>query len=223
MIDSIIIFAIGYLIGSIPFGLVLTRLAGYGDIRSIGSGNIGATNVLRTGNKPLALLTLILDVGKGAAAVLLAKYMMTFDAALYAGVGAFLGHLFPVWLKFKGGKGVATTIGILTAILPMLGLGIILLWLATAALFRISSLAALVAIGLSPVIAWFLTKDYNSTVMAPDGSTTWFVNQNMNAVPYICAFIALLIFIKHKQNILRLLNGTEPKIGKKNAPAETKN
>ena len=223
MTDLIIVFAIGYLIGSIPFGLVLTRLAGYGDIRQIGSGNIGATNVLRTGNKPLALLTLILDIVKGAAAVLLAKYMMTFDAALYAGVGAFLGHLYPIWLKFKGGKGVATTIGILTAILPMLGLGVILLWLATAALFRISSLAALTAIGLSPAIAWFLTKDYSSTVTALDGSTTWFVNQHMNALPYICAFIAIFVFIKHKQNILRLLNGTEPKIGKKNAPPETKN
>jgi glycerol-3-phosphate acyltransferase PlsY len=223
MIDYIITGVFGYLVGSIPFGLVLTRLAGYGDIRTIGSGNIGATNVLRTGNKPLALLTLILDIGKGAAAVLLAKYLMTFDAALYAGVGAFLGHLFPVWLKFKGGKGVATTIGILTAILPMLGLGIILLWLATAALFRISSLAALTAIGLSPAIAWFLTNDYNSTITDPDGSTTWFINQHMNALPYICAFIALMVFIKHKQNILRLLNGTEPKIGKKNAPVETQN
>jgi glycerol-3-phosphate acyltransferase PlsY len=221
MIDLIIVFVIGYLIGSIPFGLVLTKIAGYGDIRDIGSGNIGATNVLRTGNKPLALLTLLLDIGKGAAAVLLAQFVMTFDAGLYAAVGAFLGHLFPVWLKFKGGKGVATTIGILCAVLPKLGFIVILIWLTTALIFRMSSLAALVAIGLSPVIAWYLTKDYSDSQLGADGSTIWFVNQHMHAVPYICAFMAVFVFIKHKQNILRLLKGTEPKIGKKNDAAQT--
>lgn len=220
-IDLIIVFIVGYLIGSIPFGLVLTRLAGYGDIRQIGSGNIGATNVLRTGNKPLALLTLLLDIGKGAFAVWLAQLVMTFDAGLYAAVGAFLGHLFPVWLKFKGGKGVATTIGIFVAVMPKLGIIVILIWLATAAIFRISSLAALAAIGLSPVIAWVLTKDYTGVENAPDGSTTWHLNQHMQALPYICAFIAALVFIKHKQNILRLLKGEEPRIGKKNEPAQT--
>jgi glycerol-3-phosphate acyltransferase PlsY len=221
MIDLIIVFVIGYLIGSIPFGLLLTKMAGLGDIRQIGSGNIGATNVLRTGNKPLALLTLLLDIGKGAFAVWLAQLVMTFDAGLYAAVGAFLGHLFPVWLKFKGGKGVATTIGILCAVLPKLGLIVILLWLATALIFRMSSLAALVAIGLSPLVAWFLTKDYSDSELSADGSMTWFLNQHMHAVPYICAFMAVFVFIKHKQNILRLLKGEEPRIGKKNDAAQT--
>jgi glycerol-3-phosphate acyltransferase PlsY len=196
-------------------------LQGYGDIRSIGSGNIGATNVLRTGNKRLALLTLLLDGGKGAAAVYLAQLAMTYDASLYAAVGAFLGHLFPVWLKFKGGKGVATTIGIFLALLPQLGLIVILIWLATALIFRMSSLAALVAVGLSPLpsrgisrritqIRWFRRTDQPS-----------YVNSHVDFLPYICAFMAALVFYKHKENILRLLKGQEPKIGKKNDPAKT--
>ncbi|HQX27414.1 MAG TPA: glycerol-3-phosphate 1-O-acyltransferase PlsY [Alphaproteobacteria bacterium] len=221
MFDYIIVGIIGYLIGSIPFGFLLTKYAGYGDIRSIGSGNIGATNVLRTGNKRLALLTLLLDGGKGAAAVYLAQLAMTYDASLYAAVGAFLGHLFPVWLKFKGGKGVATTIGIFLALLPQLGFTVILIWLSVALIFRMSSLAALVAVGLSPAIAWYLTKDYTSTVVSPDGSTIWYVNSHVDFLPYICAFMAVLVFYKHKENILRLLKGQEPKIGKKNDPAKT--
>lgn len=215
MIEYIVIFAGGYLLGSIPFGLLLTKIAGYGDIRSIGSGNIGATNVLRTGNKKLALATLLLDGGKGAAAVLLAQYAMTFDAAMIAALGAFIGHLFPVWLKFKGGKGVATTLGILIALMPTLGLACCALWLLTAFAFRMSSLAALVAIGLSPVVAWFLTKDFSSTQNLPDGSTIWLVNHHLNYLPYICAAMTILVFYKHKDNIRRILKGEEPKIGKK--------
>jgi glycerol-3-phosphate acyltransferase PlsY len=221
MLEYIVIGAIGYLIGSIPFGLLLTKFAGYGDIRSIGSGNIGATNVLRTGNKKLAALTLFLDGAKGALAVYLAQLVMTYDASLYAAIGAFLGHLFPVWLKFKGGKGVATAIGIFLALLPQLGIIVILAWLATALIFRMSSLAALVSIGLSPAIAWYLTKDYSNTVVSPDGSTIFYVNSHVDFLPYICAFIAALVFYKHKENILRLLKGQEPKIGKKNDPAKT--
>lgn len=217
-----VIFIAGYLLGSVPFGLLLTKMAGYGDIRSIGSGNIGATNVLRTGNKKLAALTLFLDGAKGAAAVLLAKFAMTFDASLYAAVGTFLGHLFPVWLKFKGGKGVATTLGIYFALLPILGAVSCLLWLATAIIFRFSSLAALVAVGLSPVIAWFLTRNFSATQTMDDGSALWLVNHHLNVLPYICAFMALLVFYKHKDNIRRLLKGEEPKIGKKkNEPAQT--
>ncbi len=221
MTDLLILGAIGYLIGSVPFGFLLAKIAGHGDIRNIGSGNIGATNVLRTGNKPLALLTLLLDGGKGAAAVLLAQFVMTFDASLYAAGGALLGHLFPVWLKFKGGKGVATTIGIFLALLPQLGITVCLIWLATALIFRMSSLAALVSIGLSPVIAWALTKDFSATQTMADGSTIWLVNHHLHALPYVCAFMAVLVFIKHKQNILRILKGEEPKIGKKNEPAKT--
>ncbi len=220
-LDYILVGLAGYLIGSIPFGFLLTKFAGYGDIRAIGSGNIGATNVLRTGNKRLAALTLVLDGGKGAVAILLAQIVMTFDASLYAAIGAFLGHLFPIWLKFKGGKGVATTIGIFLALLPKLGIVVCLLWLATALIFRMSSLAALVAIGLSPVIAWYLTRDFSDTIHDMDGSITFLMNHHLQALPYICGFMAAFVFIKHKQNILRLLKGEEPKIGKKNEPAKT--
>ena len=217
MLDYLIVGIIGYLIGSIPFGLLLTKFAGYGDIRTIGSGNIGATNVLRTGNKRLALFTLFLDGAKGFAAVWLAQFAMTFDASLYAALGAFLGHLFPVWLKFRGGKGVATAIGIFLALVPKLGFIMIALWLATALLFRMSSLAALVAIGLSPLIAWILTKDFSDVLCVDkiDGTSecsTWLFNYHMQAVPYICALVAMLVFYKHKANILRLLKGEEPKI-----------
>ncbi len=215
MFDYMIVGFIGYLIGSIPFGLLLTKIAGYGDIRSIGSGNIGATNVLRTGNKKLAALTLLLDGGKGAVAVLLAHGAMTYDASLYAAVGAFLGHLFPVWLKFKGGKGVATTLGIFLALSPMLGIISCVLWLATAFTFRFSSLAALVSIGLSPVVSWFLTKDFSDKITGEDGSVTFLMNQHQQVLPYVCAFIAAFVFYKHKDNIRRLLKGEEPKIGKK--------
>ena len=185
--------AFGYLLGSIPFGLILTRLAGLGDIRSIGSGNFGATNVLRTGNKSLAALTLILDGGKGAAAVLLAN-MYGPDTAVLAGGGAFLGHLFPVWLKFKGGKGVATYLGVMLAINCPTGLLCCLTWLVVAAVLRYSSLAALIA------------------VLAGPGFVYWLGNWQMME---LAAFMAVLVFIRHHQNIRRLLTGAEPKIGAK--------
>lgn len=186
---------LGYLFGSIPFGLVLAKMGGYGDIRKIGSGNIGATNVLRTGNKPLALATLLLDSGKGAIAVLIALFFLNFPAAMVAGFAALVGHCYPVWLKFKGGKGVATTLGTLLALLPPVGLITCLLWLFSAAAFRISSLAALIAVGLSPLVSHFMYGDPN--------------------ISGLCAAIAGLVFLKHRENIKRLFAGTEPKIGKK--------
>lgn len=187
----------GYLIGSIPFGLILTRAFGYGDIRNIGSGNIGATNVLRTGNKPLALATLILDTFKGAIAVGLALYFINFNAAMLAGFFALVGHLFPVWLKFKGGKGVATTLGTLLALKPLIGIAACGIWLLMALVFRYSSLSALAAIGLAPVLAHFMYGDANLTGL--------------------CGVIATLVFYKHRDNIRRLLNKEEPKIGQKKA------
>jgi glycerol-3-phosphate acyltransferase PlsY len=210
----LVILPLSYLLGSIPFGLVLTKLAGYGDIRKIGSGNIGATNVLRTGNKKLALATLMLDGGKGAVAVLLASYMMTYDAALYAACGAFIGHLFPVWLKFKGGKGVATTLGILLALEPALGAICCAVWLAIAVLFRFSSLAALTAIGISPVLAWLFFRKPSSFTDA-DGSYVVLLNQHTEYLAALCAFFTAFVFYKHNDNIRRLLKGKEPKIGKK--------
>lgn len=200
MYDTTILLCIfaGYLLGSIPFGLVLTRLAGYGDIRKIGSGNIGATNVLRTGNKPLALVVLLLDSGKGAIAAIAAGVVFgrepAIAAGVVAGVAAVIGHNFPIWLKFKGGKGVATTLGALIAISWPVGLGACATWAAIAALFRISSLAALVALGAAPVIAWAL-GDMLATVAA--------------------GFLAVLVWSRHHANIKRLLKGEEPKIGKK--------
>lgn len=188
----------GYLLGSIPFGLVLTRLAGYGDIRQIGSGNIGATNVLRTGNKPLALATLLLDSGKGAIATLIALYVAGTEAGIAAAAGSMLGHSFPVWLGFKGGKGVATSLGVLLAISWPVGLAACGTWLLAATLFRISSLSALIAVGASPVVAWFLAGP---------------------AVAGLCLFIAVLVYIRHKDNIARLLKGEEPKIGAKKKEA----
>lgn len=186
---------LGYLLGAIPFGLVLCKLAGLGDIRTIGSGNIGATNVLRTGNKPLALATLILDSGKGAIAVLLASHFIDFNAAMIAGFAALVGHCFPIWLKFKGGKGVATTLGTLLALSPILGGIACAIWLIMAALFRVSSLAALVAIGTTPIIAHYLFADPN--------------------LSGLCAMIAALVYLKHRENIKRLFKGQEPKIGSK--------
>jgi glycerol-3-phosphate acyltransferase PlsY len=184
---------LGYLLGSIPFGLLLTRMAGLGDIRKIGSGNIGATNVLRTGNKGLALATLLLDGGKGAVAVLLARYLQP-DLAVIAGAGAFIGHLFPIWLKFKGGKGVATALGTLLALNWEVGVLCCLTWLVVALVFRYSSLSALLAIALSPVYALFLGT--------------------MPQV-WLGAALAILVWIRHHENIRRLLKGEEPKIGKK--------
>ena len=205
---------LGYLIGSIPFGLVLTKLAGYGDIRKIGSGNIGATNVLRTGNKKLAALTLLLDGGKGAVAVLLAQFAMTYDAGLMAAAGALFGHLFPVWLKFKGGKGVATTLGILLAVAPGLGALCCLIWLAVAVVFRYSSLAALVSIGLSPLLAYLFFVTPSSYTEA-DGSQVWLVNHHAEYLPALCGFFAMMVWFRHRANIKRLVRGEEPKIGKK--------
>jgi glycerol-3-phosphate acyltransferase PlsY len=181
----------GYLVGSIPFGLVLTRLARLGDIRDIGSGNIGATNVLRTGNKMLALATLLLDSGKGAAAALI---IGSFDplAGLIGGGMAVLGHNFPVWLKFKGGKGVATTLGVLIALAWPVGIAACATWMLTAFLFRISSLAALVALATSPVCAW------------------WLADPELTA---LAALLAILSFIRHHENIARLMKGQETKIG----------
>ncbi len=182
--------ALGYLLGSVPFGLVLAKLAGHGDIRRIGSGNIGATNVLRTGSKGLAALTLLLDGGKGAAAFWTAGLLGP-DMAVLAGGGAFLGHLFPVWLRFRGGKGVATALGVLIAASWEAGLLACLTWVAAAAAFRYSSLAALVSLAAAPVYAWFLA-DLQRTELA--------------------AFLAVLVFVRHHANVRRLLKGAEPKI-----------
>ncbi len=182
---------LAYLLGSIPFGLVLTRLAGYGDIRSIGSGNIGATNVLRTGNKALAALTLVLDAGKGAAAVLVAKQFGP-DMAAIAAVFAFLGHLFPVWLGFKGGKGVATAGGILLAYAWPVGLAALATWLLVVVATRYSSLAALSACVLAPVYAWLFTREIQPTE--------------------VVLFLAAVIILRHHANIRRLLSGQESRI-----------
>ena len=186
--------AIGYLLGSIPFGLVIARALGLGDLRKIGSGNIGATNVLRTGNKPAALATLLLDSGKGAIAVLLARWLAGPEAALLAGAAAFLGHLFPVWLGFRGGKGVATFLGTVLALDWRLGLAACAIWLVTALLLRISSLSALVAAALTPFLA------------------IWLDGARMAAVT---AFMAVLIFLRHRANIARIIAGSEPRIGRK--------
>ncbi len=185
---------IGYLLGSVPFGVVITRALGIGDLRQIGSGNIGATNVLRTGHKGAALATLLLDSGKGAIAVLLARWLGTPDAALAAGAAAFLGHLFPVWLGFRGGKGVATFLGTVLALFWPLGLIACALWLATAAITRVSSLSALVAAVGAPVMAWVF---------------------GLPALAGVTAFMAALIFVRHRANISRLLKGAEPKIGQR--------
>ncbi|EPX83320.1 acyl-phosphate glycerol-3-phosphate acyltransferase [Rubellimicrobium thermophilum DSM 16684] len=185
----------GYLLGSIPFGILITRAMGLGDIRAIGSGNIGATNVLRTGSKAAALATLLLDGGKGAAAVLLARTIAGEQAALAAGIAAFLGHCFPVWLGFRGGKGVATFLGLMLALAWPAGLLACATWAVTAALFRFSSLAALVAAGLSPPWAWATTGRGDLTLAA--------------------AALALVVFWRHRGNIARLRAGTEPRIGQR--------
>jgi len=182
----------GYLLGSIPFGLVLTRMAGLGDVREIGSGNIGATNVLRTGNKKLAAATLLADAGKAALAVLAARYLFGETAAMIAGFAAFLGHLFPVWLRFKGGKGVAAMIGALLALSWPVGLIFCAIWLFMALMVRYSSLAALTAAAAAPVFAWVFSGA---------------------ALSLTAIGLTLLLFLRHRENIQRLMAGNEAKIG----------
>jgi len=184
----------GYLLGSIPFGLVVARLGGLGDIRKVGSGNIGATNVLRAGRKGLAAATLLLDGGKGTAAVLLAGTWGP-DMQLTAAFGAVLGHLFPVWLRCKGGKGVATTLGVLLGLAWPVGVAACATWLVVAAVFRFSSLAALISLAAAPLYAWLFMGDLQLVQLA--------------------TMLALLVWYRHQANIRRLLRGEEPKIGRK--------
>jgi glycerol-3-phosphate acyltransferase PlsY len=191
--STIIALIIGYLFGSIPFGYLLTKFSGMGDIRDIGSGNIGATNVLRTGNKKLAALTLLLDGVKGAVAVLIVEWIVPGMGA-WAALAALLGHLFPVWLKFKGGKGVATSIGVITALVWPVGLIVMGVWLLVARLSHYSSLAALVSLGLAPFEVLLFSR-YD--------------------LLWLTLAIVALVFWKHSANIKRLLNGTEPRIGAK--------
>ena len=187
-------FVLGYLFGSIPFGLVLTKLGGTQDLRSIGSGSIGATNVLRTGHKGLAAATLLLDMLKGTAAVVIAGYFGGPNAAMLAGLGAFLGHLFPVWLKFRGGKGVAVYIGVLIGLFWPAAIVFCVLWAATAATSRYSSLSGLVASFVTPIFLW------------------WFGHP---ALASLFAVLTLLLFYMHRENIKRLQAGTESRIGQK--------
>jgi acyl phosphate:glycerol-3-phosphate acyltransferase len=189
----IVALAFGYLLGSIPFGLLFTRAAGLGDVRSIGSGNIGATNVLRTGNKKLAAVTLLFDILKGTAAVAVAGIYGP-DAAMAAGAGAFLGHLFPVWLGFKGGKGVATYLGVLIGLAWQMALLFAAVWLAVAFLLRYSSAAALAAAVVVPVTLYFLGHDF---------------------LALLFALMSALLFVRHRTNISRLMAGTETRIGAK--------
>jgi len=196
---ALLAFAAGYVLGSIPFGLILTRLAGLGDVRAIGSGNIGATNVLRTGNKALAAATLVLDALKGTAAVLLAKsglfgYLIGPELAFLGGLGALLGHLYPVWLGFKGGKGVATYIGVLAGLYWPAAAVFCGAWLVTALIWRTSSLSALLAVAVTPFAIWALR---------------W------PEIAVLLLMPSLLLIWKHEPNIRRLLKGEEPKIGAK--------
>ena len=186
--------AVGYLLGSIPFGLVLTRMAGLGDVRSIGSGSIGATNVLRTGSKKLAVATMLLDALKGSLAVFVCTRLFGAEAGLLAGFAAFIGHIFPVWIGFRGGKGVATYIGILLALAPTMVLLFAVVWLACAFLTRYSSLSALVATLVIPVALWIVGPDKIAAAMT---------------------LMSLICWWKHKANIARLTAGTESKIGSK--------
>ena len=184
-------FLFGYLSGSVPYGLLLGKMSGIGDIRKVGSGNIGATNVLRVGGKKLAILTLLLDGLKGTIPVLIAG-QFHIDYAVMAALGAFIGHLFPVWLKFKGGKGVAVALGISFALSWEVGIVLCLIWLVTAIIGKYSSLSALTAFALAPFAAWYLTADFQ--------------------IVFVMSFFTVVIWIKHHNNIRHLLNGTESKI-----------
>ena len=186
--------AIGYLLGSVPYGIIIARALNLGNLREIGSGNIGATNVLRTGNKKAAALTLLFDAGKGAIAVLLARSLASEDAVQIAALAAFLGHCFPVWLGFKGGKGVATHLGMMWALAWPIGLACCLTWLVVAAVFRFSSLAALVAAGLAPAFAIFMGYGFLALLLL---------------------ILAILVYVRHAGNIKRLRDGSETKIGSK--------
>jgi glycerol-3-phosphate acyltransferase PlsY len=194
MTFTVAFFLCGYLLGSIPFGLILTRAAGGPDVRTIGSGNIGATNVLRTGRKGLAAATLICDALKGTLAVLVIARYASYEASLLAGFGAFIGHLFPIWLNFKGGKGVATYIGLLIGIYWPCAVIFCAIWLVAAVISRYSSLSALIASALTPLAFWLLAQPQ---------AAAWFV------------LMTVLLWITHRINIRRLLNGSEGKIGAK--------
>ena len=193
--DMLFALALGYLLGSIPFGLVLTRLAGKGDLRQIGSGNIGATNVLRTGSRPLAALTLILDCLKATAAIVLARLLFGPETQPFAAVGAFLGHLYPIWLKFRGGKGAATLLGVLIALLWPAALIYAAVWVLLLLTIRISSVAGMSAAVSAPIAGAVLRSSY---------------------FPMLLGF-ALLVLWKHRENIARLVAGTEPRIGRAKA------
>jgi glycerol-3-phosphate acyltransferase PlsY len=189
--EMLFALALGYLLGSIPFGLLLTRLAGKGDIRSVGSGNIGATNVLRTGSRPLAALTLTLDCLKATAAILLAKRLFGDETAVAAASGAIIGHLYPVWLNFRGGKGVATLLGVLIPLLPVAAGVYAAIWLLLLLTFRISSVGGIAAAVSAPVSALILHSSYFAMLLG----------------------FAALVLWKHRENIVRLMKGTEPRIG----------
>lgn len=196
-LPALLALAFGYLCGSVPFGLLLTRMAGLGDVRKVGSGNIGATNVLRTGNRKLAAATLAGDLIKGTFAVLAAEAFGGYDLAIVAGLGAFIGHIFPVWLNFRGGKGVATYLGVILGLFWPAALAFGAIWLAVAWLSRYSSLAALVASALTPAILYFAFGLYPAAGLA--------------------AVMAVILWIKHHENIRRLLGGTEGRIGDRKA------
>ena len=192
--STIFALLLGYALGSIPFGLIITRLAGKGDIRAIGSGNIGATNVLRTGSKKLAALTLLLDAAKGSIAVVAAAWAFGLQTMPYAATGALLGHLYPVWLRFRGGKGVATLLGILIPLLWFAALIYALVWLGVLLVARISSLAGMIAAASAPLTAYLVGRN--------------------DLFPMLLGF-ALLVIWKHRANIARLRSGTEPRVGQK--------
>ena len=188
------VFIAAYLLGSVPFGMVIAKVMGLGNLREIGSGNIGATNVLRTGSKKAAIATLVLDAGKGIVAVLVARTFLGEDAAQVAALGAFLGHLFPIYLMFKGGKGIAVFLGIMLALNFWAGLAACATWLATAVIFRMSSLSGLISAASAPI---------------------WLYLFGMPAAVWLGVVLAVLVWIRHHENIKRLLKGQEPKIGKK--------